>query len=87
MPKGSKLAGPLPRLARFMAVRQFSKDRQLFFVCKPNRPNLSFLRELIEAGKIRPVVDRIYPLSEAAEALETMGEGHVQGKLVVRVAA
>jgi NADPH:quinone reductase-like Zn-dependent oxidoreductase len=86
MPTGSKLAGPLPRLARFMVRRQFNKDRQLFFVCKPNRTNLAFLRELIEAGKVRPVVDRVYPLSEAVDALETMGEGHVQGKLVVRVA-
>jgi len=86
MPKGSKIAGPLPRLARFMLRRQFNKDRQLFFVCKPNRANLAFLRELIEAGKVRPVVDRVYPLCEAADALETMGEGHVQGKLVVRIA-
>lgn len=86
MPKGNRLIGPLGRLARFMVARQFSKDRQLFFICKPNRPNLAFLRELIEAGKVRPVVDRVYSLSETADALETMGEGHVQGKLVVRVA-
>jgi NADPH:quinone reductase-like Zn-dependent oxidoreductase len=85
MPKGNRLIGPLGRLARFMIVRQFHRDRQLFFVCKPNRPNLAFLRELIEAGKVRPVVDRVYPLSETADALETMGEGHVQGKLVVQV--
>jgi NADPH:quinone reductase-like Zn-dependent oxidoreductase len=86
MPKGNRLIGPLGRLARFMIGRQFSKDRQLFFVCKPNRPNLAFLRQLIEDGKVRPVVDRVYPLSETADALETMGEGHVQGKLVVRMA-
>jgi NADPH:quinone reductase-like Zn-dependent oxidoreductase len=86
MPKGNRLIGPLGHLARFMVVRQFNKARQAFFVCKPNRENLSFLRELIEAGKVRPVVDRVYPLSEAADALETMGAGHVQGKLVVRIA-
>jgi NADPH:quinone reductase-like Zn-dependent oxidoreductase len=86
MPKGNRVIGPLGRLARFMLVRQFNKDRQLFFVCKPNRENLAFLRELIEAGKVHPVVDRVYSLSEAADALESMGEGHVQGKLVVRIA-
>lgn len=86
MPKGNRVIGPLGRLARFMVVRQFNKSRQLFFVCKPNRPNLDFLRELIEAGKVLPVVDRVYSLSETADALETMGEGHVQGKLVVRMA-
>jgi NADPH:quinone reductase-like Zn-dependent oxidoreductase len=86
MPKGNRLIGPLARLGGFMAVRQFSKDRQSFFICKPNRENLAFLRELIEAGKVRPVVDRVYPLAEIADALETMGEGHVQGKLVVHIA-
>jgi NADPH:quinone reductase-like Zn-dependent oxidoreductase len=86
MPKGNRLVGPLARLGGFMAMRQFSKDRQSFFICKPNRENLAFLRELIEAGKVRPVVDRVYPLAEVADALETMGEGHVQGKLVVHIA-
>jgi NADPH:quinone reductase-like Zn-dependent oxidoreductase len=86
MPKGNRLFGPLGRLARFMVSRQFNKRRQSFFVCKPNRENLAFLRELIEAGKVRPVVDRVYPLADVADALETMGEGHVQGKLVVRIA-
>jgi NADPH:quinone reductase-like Zn-dependent oxidoreductase len=86
MPKGNRLIGPLGRLARFMVSRQFSRKRQSFFVCRPNRENLAFLRELIEACKVRPVVERVYPLSEAADALEAMGEGHVQSKLVVRIA-
>jgi NADPH:quinone reductase-like Zn-dependent oxidoreductase len=86
MPKGNRLIGPLGRLARFMVSRQFSRKRQSFFVCRPSRDNLAVLRELIEAGKVRPVIDRVYPLSEVADALETMGEGHVQSKLVVRIA-
>jgi NADPH:quinone reductase-like Zn-dependent oxidoreductase len=57
-----------------------------FFVCKPNRPNLHVVRELIEAGKLRPAVDRVYTFAEIVAALATMGEGHVRGKLVVRVA-
>ena len=85
MPKGNRLIGPLGRLARFMIVRQFSKKRQSFFVCRPNRENLAVLRELIEAGKLRAAIDRVYPLAEVADALEAMGEGHVQGKLVVRI--
>jgi NADPH:quinone reductase-like Zn-dependent oxidoreductase len=60
-------------------------QRHSFFVCEPNRANLAFLRELIAAGKLRPVVDRVYPLAEIADALETMGKGHVLGKLVVRI--
>ena len=56
-----------------------------FFICKPNRPNLDFLRELIEAGEVHSAVDRVYSLAEIPDALAAMGEGHVQGKLVVRI--
>jgi NADPH:quinone reductase-like Zn-dependent oxidoreductase len=57
----------------------------VFFVCKPNRANLAALRELIEDGKVRSPVDRVYPLAQIADALDAMGEGHTQGKLVVRI--
>ncbi len=51
---------------------------------KPNK-DLAFLKELFEAGKVKPVIDRHYPLSEVAEALRYFGEGHHQGKLVITV--
>ena len=86
MPTGNHLTGPMGRLARLWLASRIRHGRRLvFFVCKPNRANLATLRELIEAGKVHPPVDRVYPLAEVAEALEAMGEGHVQGKLVVRI--
>jgi NADPH:quinone reductase-like Zn-dependent oxidoreductase len=86
MPKGNRLTGPIGRLARLWLTSRLGHGRKLvFFVCKPNRPNLATLRELIEDGKVHPAVDRVYPLAEVADALEAMGEGHVQGKLVVRI--
>jgi NADPH:quinone reductase-like Zn-dependent oxidoreductase len=51
---------------------------------KPNK-DLAFLKELFEAGKVVPVIDRRYPLSEVPEALRYFGEGHAQGKLVITV--
>jgi NADPH:quinone reductase-like Zn-dependent oxidoreductase len=51
---------------------------------KPNK-DLAFMKELIEAGKVKPVIDRCYPLSEAAEALRYYGEGHARGKVVITV--
>ncbi len=85
MPTGNHLTGPLPRLARtFLAARMLRRNLK-FFVCKPNKPNLQTLRELIEAGKLMPAIDRVYSFAEIQDALATMGEGHVQGKLVVRI--
>ena len=49
---------------------------------KPNK-DLAFMKELFEAGKVVPVIDRRYPLSEVAEALRYFGEGHAQGKVVI----
>ena len=51
---------------------------------KPNK-DLAFMQELIEAGKVKPVIDRRYTLSEVAEALRYYGEGHAQGKVVITV--
>ena len=54
-------------------------------VAKPNNKDLVFIKELLEAGKIVPVIDRRYPLSEVAEAVRYYGEGHAQGKVVITV--
>ena len=86
MPRGNRLTGPMPRLVRAMVAARAARRNLAFFICRPNRPGLAILRELIDVGKVRPAVDRVYPLEEIADALEAMGEGHVQGKLVVRIA-
>ncbi len=49
---------------------------------KPNK-DLAFMKELFETGKVKPVIDRRYPLSEVAEALRYFGEGLAQGKVVI----
>lgn len=54
-------------------------------MAKPNIKEFDFMKELLEAGKVKPVVDRCYPLSETAEALRYYGEGHAQGKVVITV--
>jgi NADPH:quinone reductase-like Zn-dependent oxidoreductase len=50
---------------------------------KVSQKDLVFIKELLEAGKVRPVIDRRYPLSEAAEALRYLGERHARGKVVI----
>jgi len=51
---------------------------------RPNKKeDLVLLEELFEAGKVVPVIDRHYPLSEVPEALRYLKEGHAQGKVVI----
>jgi NADPH:quinone reductase-like Zn-dependent oxidoreductase len=56
-----------------------------YLYARQNQQDLVFLKELIEAGKVKSVIDRRYPLSEVAEALRYYGEGHSQGKVVITV--
>ncbi len=54
-----------------------------FMLAKSNQKDLAFLKELLEAGKVVPVIDRRYLLSETAEALRYLEEGHARGKVVI----
>ena len=55
------------------------------FLAKANHTDLLFIKELLEARKIVPVIDRRYPLSEVAEAIRYVEEGHAKGKVVITV--
>jgi NADPH:quinone reductase-like Zn-dependent oxidoreductase len=57
----------------------------LMGIAKINQKDLVFLKELLEAGKVKPVIDRRYPLSETAEAIRYLEEGHARGKVVITV--
>ena len=52
---------------------------------QPSKKDLVVLRELLEAGKVTPVIDRTYPLSEVPEAIRYLENGHAQGKVVIRM--
>ncbi len=50
---------------------------------KPNKEDLVFIKELVETGKLVPVIDRKYTLGEVAEAIRYLEEGHARGKVVI----
>jgi NADPH:quinone reductase-like Zn-dependent oxidoreductase len=71
------LLGPLVSMAGSKKLTYLSHG--------PNQNDLVFMKELLEAGKVVPVIDRSYPLSEVAEALRYYGEGKSKGKVVITV--
>ena len=83
-PMGNPLIGPLSIVKVHLAALR-SSQKVVFFVANMNKPDMEVLRELLEAGKVTPVIDRRYELSQIADALRYMGEGHAQGKIVITV--
>ena len=51
----------------------------------PSADDLAFVKELIEAGKVKPVIDRTYSLKDTAEAVRHVGAGHAAGKVIIQV--
>lgn len=84
-PKGNRLLGPLGHIVRVRLAALRSSQKVVFFVAKIDKADMVVLRELLEAGKVTPVIDRRYELSEIADALRYLGEGHAQGKVVLTV--
>ena len=79
------LVGPLGHTAAMSLGAKLARHRAVFFIAKPNAPDLDVLRELVESGKLRSVIDRRYDLNEIADAIRYLGQGHPQGKVVITI--
>jgi NADPH:quinone reductase-like Zn-dependent oxidoreductase len=77
--------GPLAQLLRMFVLSPFVGQRLMSLTVKRSRADLLVLKDLIEAGKVAPVVDRTYPLSEVPEAIRYLEAGHARGKVVIIV--
>ncbi len=82
-PKKNRLLGPLGHIIGMRLRSRRAGHKTAFFMADLSRANLVALGELLEAGQLKPVIERRYELSETADALRYMGEGHAQGKVVV----
>lgn len=82
-PEGSGLLGPLGHLLKALFMSPFVSQKVVSLDMKKNKSDLLFLKELIEAGKITPVIDRSYPLSKVPESIQYLEKGHARGKVVI----
>jgi NADPH:quinone reductase-like Zn-dependent oxidoreductase len=78
---GRRLLGIL----RALAGSPFVSQKFVFYIAQINKPDLQLLSDLMESGKITPVIDRQYKFSDAREALRYLEQGHARGKVVITV--
>jgi NADPH:quinone reductase-like Zn-dependent oxidoreductase len=81
--------GSVPQIFKGMLLApllsRMGSKKTRFFIANINQKDLAFLKDLLEAGKVVPVIDRRYPLGDAAQALRYLGAHHAQGKIVLTV--
>jgi NADPH:quinone reductase-like Zn-dependent oxidoreductase len=83
--EGGRWLGGMDRQLRMLLLSPFVGQTLRSLISKENHEDLIVLKELIEAGKVTPVIDRTYPLSDVPKAIRYMEEGHACGKVVITV--
>jgi NADPH:quinone reductase-like Zn-dependent oxidoreductase len=82
---GDRWIGGVDRQLRALALSPFVGHRLRSFIAEESSEHIRDVTTLIEAGKVMPIVDRTFPLSEAADAMRYLTDGHVRGKVVITV--
>jgi len=82
---GGRVLGPLPRMARGRLLSVFSRQTIRVFSIASTTKDMVALKDLIDGGELTPVIEGVYPLAEAAAALDRVATGHVAGKVVITV--
>jgi len=82
-PNDGRWIGPLSGSIKAMLVAPFVSQKLVFILAGLKQDDLGALRDLMQTGKLTPVIDRRYKLSETAEAIRYLEEGHARGKVVI----
>ena len=77
--------GPLVPPLKATVLNRFVRQRLLWFVSNRDKADLLLLKDLIETGKVTPVIDRVYPLHDVPAAMRYLEEGHARGKVIITV--
>jgi len=84
-PSDNNWIGPLTGLVEATVVSRFVSQKQVFMLADANKDDLDVLRELMQTGKLTPVIDRRYKLSETPAAIAYLQQGHARGKVIINV--
>src|SRR2546423_1329711 len=82
---GGKWFGGIDRQLRATLLSPFVRQKLGTWISTQRKEDLEQLRGFLEAGKVTPIIDRTFPLSEVAEAIRYLREGHARGKIVIAV--
>ena len=80
---GRKVIGLLARLITAFVLSRLVSQKFVTFLARPNKRDLTIMRELMTAGKVTPVIDRRYTLGEVAEAIRYLEKKHARGKVLI----
>jgi NADPH:quinone reductase-like Zn-dependent oxidoreductase len=80
---GRGMTAIVTRLITALILSQFVSQKLVVFLAKPNQPDLSLMRDLLKTGEVKPVIDRLYSLSEVPAAMRHLEGKHARGKIVV----
>jgi NADPH:quinone reductase-like Zn-dependent oxidoreductase len=84
-PNDNRWIGPFGRLIQTMAVSPFVSQKMGMMMAELKKSDLNILGDMMQSGKVKPVIDRTYKLSELPEAIRYLEEGHARGKVVITV--
>jgi NADPH:quinone reductase-like Zn-dependent oxidoreductase len=85
-PNEGKWVGPMARPIKAMLISPFISQKMGMMMADGNKDDLNILADLMQSGKVTPVIDRTYPLSEIREAIRYLETGRARGKVIITVA-
>jgi NADPH:quinone reductase-like Zn-dependent oxidoreductase len=84
-PNDGKWIGPMARPIKAMLMSPFTRQKMGMMLAEPNQKDLNLVAEMMDSGKVKPVIDRTYPLSQIREAMAYLEQGHARGKVIITV--
>src|SRR5438128_6611896 len=84
-PNDSRWIGPFGRIIKTMVLSPFINQKMGMMMADANHDDLTILADMMQSGKLKPVIDRTYKLSEVPAAIAYLEEGHARGKVVITV--